>query len=61
MAKDPLWIEHMHMKKGAMTKAAKKSGMSNSEYEAKHMHDNSTAGHRARLAKVLKHLMKKGK
>lgn len=35
---------------GALTRAAKRAGMSNSEYEQKHKHDSGKAGARARLA-----------
>lgn len=41
---------------GAMTAAAKREGVSNSEYEQEHKHDSGKAGQRARLALVLKGL-----
>jgi hypothetical protein len=42
--------------KGAMTAAAKREGVSNSEYEQEHKHDSGKAGRRARLAITLGHL-----
>lgn len=47
---------------GAMTKAAKREGVSNSKYEQEHKHDSGKAGQRARFALVLKglHSLKKG-
>ncbi|HXQ45853.1 MAG TPA: hypothetical protein VN806_04505 [Caulobacteraceae bacterium] len=39
-----------HMKKGAMTAAAKREGISNAEYEQKHKGDKGKSGKRARLA-----------
>jgi len=41
---------------GAMTAAAKREGVSNSEYEREHEHDSGKAGERARLALTLKGL-----
>jgi len=41
---------------GAMTAAAKREGVSNSEYEREHEHDSGKAGQRARLALTLKGL-----
>lgn len=50
---DPLWIEHMHMKKGALTKKAKKSGESPMEFAAQHADDGGTTGKQSRLAQTL--------
>jgi hypothetical protein len=50
------WIQKIHMKKGAMSAAAKREGVSNSEYEQEHKHDSGKAGKRARFALILKHL-----
>jgi hypothetical protein len=44
----------MHIKEGAMTAAAKREGVSNSEYEKEHEHDSGLAGKRARLAETMK-------
>lgn len=57
------WISGAIKHPGAMTKAAKRAGESNSEYEQEHKHDSGKAGQRARLAltlKGLKHATKKG-
>ena len=59
MARDPKWIEHAHLKKGAESKAAHKAGMSTGAYAKKHEHDSGKAGHRARLAMVLRKLREK--
>lgn len=40
----------MHIKEGAMTAAAQREGVSNSEYESEHKDDSGLAGKRARLA-----------
>ena len=50
------WIQKAIKKPGALTKAAKKSHMSNSAYEQEHKHDSGKAGQRARFALLLKHL-----
>jgi hypothetical protein len=42
------------IKKGAMTAAAKREGVSNSEYEQEHKGDSGLAGKRARLALAFK-------
>lgn len=44
---------------GAMTKSAKREGVSNSKYEQEHKHDSGKAGKRARFALLLTHLRKK--
>lgn len=41
---------------GAMTAAAEREGVSNSEYEQEHKHDSGLSGERARLAITLKGL-----
>ena len=43
-----------HIKEGAMTAAAKREGVSNSQYEQEHKGDSGTAGKRARLAITMK-------
>lgn len=43
---------------GAMTQAAKREGVSNSEYIKEHKHDSGKAGQRARLAETLKKMHK---
>jgi hypothetical protein len=43
-----------HIKEGAMTAAAKREGVSNSEYEQEHKGDSGLAGKRARLAITMK-------
>jgi len=44
---------------GAMTAAAKREGVSNSQYEQEHKHDSGKAGQRARLAITLSKMRKK--
>lgn len=56
------WIAGAIRHPGALTKAAKRAGESNAEYEQEHKHDSGTVGKRARLAltlKGLKHATKK--
>lgn len=48
------WMQHLDIKKGAMTEAAKREGVSNAKYEQEHKHDSGKAGKRARLALVFK-------
>ena len=45
--------------KGSMTAAAKREGVSNSEYEQEHKHDSGLSGERARLAITLSKLRRK--
>lgn len=47
------WIKKAIKHPGAMTAAAKREGVSNSEYEQEHKHDSGKAGARARLALTL--------
>lgn len=42
------------IKEGAMTAAAKREGVSNSQYEREHEHDSGKTGKRARLALAMK-------
>lgn len=42
------------IKEGAMTAAAKREGVSNSQYEQEHKGDSGKAGRRARLALAMK-------
>jgi hypothetical protein len=44
----------LHIKEGAMTAAAKREGVSNSQYESEHKDDSGIAGKRARLAITMK-------
>jgi hypothetical protein len=53
------WIKTAIKHPGAMTEAAKREGVSNSEYEKEHEHDSGKAGERARLAETLKGMHKK--
>ena len=53
------WIAGAIKHPGAMTKAAKAEGETNSEYEKEHEHDSGKAGKRARLALTLAKLNKK--
>lgn len=48
------WMQSLDIKKGAMTEAAKREGVSNSKYEQEHKNDSGKAGKRARLALVFK-------
>jgi hypothetical protein len=43
------------IKEGAMTSAARREGVSNSEYEQEHKDDSGKAGKRARLAITMSH------
>lgn len=52
------WISGAIKKPGAMTAAAKREGVSNSQYEQEHKGDSGKSGARARLAIVLKGLNK---
>jgi hypothetical protein len=47
------WIKGAIKHPGAMTEAAKREGVSNSEYIKEHEHDSGKAGERAKLAKTL--------
>ena len=57
MAKN--WIKGAIKHPGAMTAAAKREGVSKSQYEQEHKHDSGTAGKRARLAITLGKMRKK--
>ena len=48
------WIKGAIKHPGALTKAAKAAGETNSEYEHEHEHDSGKAGQRSRLALTLK-------
>lgn len=58
MANDPLWIEHMHMKKGALTKKANAAGKSPMAFAKAHKNDSGKTGKESRLATVLQGLNK---
>ena len=53
------WIAGAIKHPGAMTAAAKREGVSNSQYEQEHKNDKGTSGERARAAITLKHMRKK--
>lgn len=53
MAEKKRWIKAAIKHPGAMTAAAKKEGVSNSEYIKEHKHDSGKSGQRARLAETL--------
>lgn len=53
------WMQDLKIKKGAMTEAAEREGVSNSEYEQEHKSDSGKAGKRARLALTFKKADKK--
>lgn len=53
------WIKGAIKHSGAMTEAAKREGVSNSEYIQEHKHDSGKSGQRARLADTLKGFHKK--
>lgn len=57
MAKN--WIKGAIRHPGAMTAAAKREGVSNSQYEQEHKNDKGTSGKRARLAITLSKMRKK--
>lgn len=48
------WMSNLKIKKGAMTEAAKREGVSNAEYEHEHKGDSGKSGKRARLALAFK-------
>lgn len=52
------WIAGAIKHPGALTRAAKRAGETNAEYEQEHKHDSGKAGRRARLALTLKKLNK---
>lgn len=47
------WIKSAIKHPGAMTEAAKREGVSNTDYIKEHEHDSGKAGKRARLAETL--------
>jgi len=55
------WIKSAIKHPGAMTEAAKREGVSNSEYISEHKHDSGKSGQRARLAETLKGMHHKPK
>lgn len=59
MEKKRKWIAGAIKKPGAMTEAAKREGVSNSEYIKEHKDDGGKAGKRARLAETLKNMRHK--
>lgn len=50
------WIQKAIKHPGAMTRAAKREGVSNSTYEQEHKHDSGHSGQMARFALTLKGL-----
>jgi hypothetical protein len=56
------WIAGAVKHPGALTRAAKASGQSNSSYAREHQHDSGKAGQRARFALQMEKFMReKGK
>lgn len=53
------WIQKAVKHPGAMTEAAKREGVSNSEYIAEHKHDSGKAGQRARFADTMRGMREK--
>lgn len=53
------WISGAIKHPGALTKSAKREGVSNSKFIQEHLHDSGKAGQRARLAKTLKSMREK--
>lgn len=51
---DKLWMKGAVKHPGAMTRAAKREGVSNSQYITEHEHGGGHAGQMARLAKVFR-------
>jgi len=58
--KDPLWIEHAHLNKGALGRQAKKAGQSTMAFAKKHESSPGKLGKRSRLAETLSKLRGKG-
>lgn len=54
MAESKDWMQHAVKHPGAMTRAAKKAGLTNSQYEEKHKGDSGHSGEMARLAMIFK-------
>lgn len=52
------WIKSAIKHPGAMTEAAKREGVSNSEYITEHKNDSGKSGKRARLAETLEKMHK---
>lgn len=55
---DPHWIEHMHMKKGALTKKANAAGQSPMGFAKQNQSAPGQTGQQSRLAMVLNGLNK---
>jgi hypothetical protein len=55
------WIKNAVKHPGAMTEAAKREGVSNSEYISEHKHDSGHSGQMARFADNVKGLKHKAK
>jgi len=58
--KDPLWIEHSGMQKGALTKKANKAGMGVQSFAKKHESSPGKLGKQSRLEETLSSLRRKG-
>lgn len=56
---DKKWIQGAVKHPGALTKSAKREGVSNSKFEQEHKHDSGKSGQRARFALIMSHLRKK--
>ena len=59
-SKDPLWIEHAGMDKGALGKKAKSAGMGTQSFAKKHEDSPGKLGKQSRLAETLSKLRGKG-
>jgi hypothetical protein len=58
--KDPLWIEHSGMQKGALTKKAKSAGMGVQSFAKKNEGSPGKLRKESRLAETLSSLRRKG-
>lgn len=59
MSEKKHWIQDAVKKPGAMSKAAKREGVSNSSYIQEHQHNSGKSGQRSRFAKIMSELRKK--
>lgn len=53
------WMQHLDLKKGALTRQAHREGESTQEFAQQHKHSPGKTGRRARLALVFKKAGKK--
>jgi hypothetical protein len=59
-SKDPKWIEHADLDKGALTKKAKSAGMGTQSFSKKNDSSPGKLGKQSRLAETLSKLRGKG-